>query len=154
MIWKNCQQLTFKTNTVQHFPLFSSLFNLPSFYLCFFTSLPSHFLTPPHLISLLSFFLLPNLFQFSTPAFPASVYGHKFKVSFSIHSKTETWSLENNVILTERGEGSLLVSVHLPGPLMSRISTLRNGRKGFPQKGQVVLRLESSAVHPAMISSS
>lgn len=37
---------------------------------------------------------------------------------------------------------------------MSLISTLRNGRKGFPQKGQVVFRLESSAVQPAMISSS
>lgn len=44
--------------------------------------------------------------------------------------------------------------VYLPGPLMSLISTLRNGRKGFPQKGQVVFRLESSAVQPAMISSS
>lgn len=43
---------------------------------------------------------------------------------------------------------------YLPGPLMSLISTLRKGRKGFPQKGQVVLRLESSAVQPAMISSS
>ncbi len=37
---------------------------------------------------------------------------------------------------------------------MSLISTLRKGRKGFPQKGQVVFRLESSAVQPAMISSS
>lgn len=42
----------------------------------------------------------------------------------------------------------------LPGPRMSLISTLRNGRNGFPQKGQVVFRLESSAVQPAMISSS
>lgn len=46
------------------------------------------------------------------------------------------------------------IIVYLPGPLMSLISTLRNGRKGFPQKGQVVFRLESSAVQPAMISSS
>lgn len=45
-------------------------------------------------------------------------------------------------------------STYLPGPRMSRISTLRKGRKGFPQKGQAVLRLESSAVQPAMISSS
>ena len=36
----------------------------------------------------------------------------------------------------------------------SLISTSRSGRKGDPQKGQVLLRLESSAVHPAMISSS
>lgn len=44
--------------------------------------------------------------------------------------------------------------VYLLGPRMSLISTLRKGRKGFPQKGQVVFRLESSAVQPAMISSS
>ena len=46
------------------------------------------------------------------------------------------------------------VVFYLPGPRMSLISTLRKGRKGFPQKGQVVFRLESSAVQPAMISSS
>lgn len=43
---------------------------------------------------------------------------------------------------------------YLPGRRRSRISTFRKGRKRLPQKGQVVLRLESSAVQPAMISSS
>ena len=38
--------------------------------------------------------------------------------------------------------------------LRSLMCTLRNGTKGVPQKGQVLLRLESSAVQPAMISSS
>lgn len=33
-------------------------------------------------------------------------------------------------------------------------STCRRGRKAVRQKGQLVLRLESSAVQPAMISSS
>lgn len=34
------------------------------------------------------------------------------------------------------------------------MSTVRNGRKAVPQNGQVLLRLESFAVQPAMISSS
>lgn len=38
--------------------------------------------------------------------------------------------------------------------LRSLISTLRKGRKAVPQNGQVLLRLESFAVQPAMISSS
>lgn len=38
--------------------------------------------------------------------------------------------------------------------LKSLISTLRKGRKAVPQKGQVLLRFESFAVQPAMISSS
>ena len=38
--------------------------------------------------------------------------------------------------------------------LRSVISTLRQGTNGVPQKGQVLLRLESLAVQPAMISSS
>jgi len=48
----------------------------------------------------------------------------------------------------------MMHQVYLPGPLMSRISTFRKGRNGFPQNGHVVFRLESSAVQPAMISSS
>lgn len=43
---------------------------------------------------------------------------------------------------------------YLPGPRRSRISMFRKGKKNFPQKGHVVLRFESSAVQPAMISSS
>lgn len=38
--------------------------------------------------------------------------------------------------------------------LRSLISTFRKGRNAVPQNGQVLLRLESSAVQPAMISSS
>lgn len=49
---------------------------------------------------------------------------------------------------------NIFAKLYLPGPLRSLISTFRKGRKGFPQKGQVVFRLESSAVQPAMISSS
>lgn len=38
--------------------------------------------------------------------------------------------------------------------LRSLISTLRKGRKAVPQNGQVLLRFESFAVQPAIISSS
>lgn len=43
---------------------------------------------------------------------------------------------------------------HLGGSWKSWISMLRKGTKDRPQKGQVVLRLESSEVHPAITSSS
>lgn len=45
-------------------------------------------------------------------------------------------------------------SIYLLCGLRSLISTLRKGRKAVPQNGQVLLRLESLAVQPAMISSS
>ncbi len=45
-------------------------------------------------------------------------------------------------------------SIYLLCGLRSLISTLRKGRKAVPQNGQVLLRLESFAVQPAMISSS
>lgn len=41
-----------------------------------------------------------------------------------------------------------------PGRRRSLISMLKKGRNKLPQKGHVVLRFESSAVQPAMISSS
>lgn len=43
---------------------------------------------------------------------------------------------------------------YLPGRLKSLISIFRKGKKRLPQNGHVVLRFESSAVQPAMISSS
>lgn len=46
------------------------------------------------------------------------------------------------------------IITYLPGPRRSLISMFREGKNWFPQKGHVVLRLESSAVQPAMISSS
>lgn len=45
-------------------------------------------------------------------------------------------------------------SMYLLCGLRSLISTLRKGKKAVPQNGQVLLRLESFAVQPAMISSS
>lgn len=45
-------------------------------------------------------------------------------------------------------------SMYLLFGLRSLISTLRKGKKAVPQNGQVLLRLESFAIHPAMISSS
>lgn len=46
------------------------------------------------------------------------------------------------------------LTTDLLGGLRSLTSTLRKGRKAVPQKGHVLLRLESFAVQPAMISSS
>lgn len=43
---------------------------------------------------------------------------------------------------------------YLLSGLRSLISAVRKGRKAVPQNGQVLLRLESFAVQPAMISSS
>lgn len=43
---------------------------------------------------------------------------------------------------------------YLPGRRRSLISMLKKGRNKLPQKGHVVLRFESSAVQPAIISSS
>lgn len=43
---------------------------------------------------------------------------------------------------------------YLLSDLRSLISTFRKGRNAVPQNGHVLLRLESSAVQPAMISSS
>lgn len=48
----------------------------------------------------------------------------------------------------------MLCKFYLLCGLRSLISTLRKGKKAVPQKGQVLLRFESFAVHPAIISSS
>lgn len=48
----------------------------------------------------------------------------------------------------------LVVFSYLLSDLRSLISTFRKGRNAVPQNGHVLLRLESSAVQPAMISSS
>lgn len=45
-------------------------------------------------------------------------------------------------------------NIYLLSGLRSLISSVRKGRKAVPQNGQVLLRLESFAVQPAMISSS
>lgn len=57
-----------------------------------------------------------------------------------------------NMILKHEGKKS--INHYLPGRLKSLISIFRKGKKRLPQNGHVVLRFESSAVQPAMISSS
>ena len=58
------------------------------------------------------------------------------------------------MILKHKEKKNKNVNHYLPGRLKSLISIFRKGKKRLPQNGQVVLRFESSAVQPAMISSS
>lgn len=69
--------------------------------------------------------------------------------------------MQDCLVRLEKEDAKCIVSVdeldfkkYRPGLLKSLISTFRKGKKRLPQNGHVVLRFESSAVQPAMISSS
>lgn len=69
----------------------------------------------------------------------------------------DTWNITLPPGVMPLGGTYLLKSFYntnLAEPLKSLNSTLRRGKKLLLQNGQVVFKFESSAVHPAIISSS
>lgn len=76
-----------------------------------------------------------------------------------MENKSLTLSLQKLQKKNHKNEHSKLRKIqimryYLPGRRRSLISMLKKGRNKLPQKGHVVLRFESSAVQPAIISSS
>lgn len=73
----------------------------------------------------------------------------KFNIIFTKTTKKKNHKNEHSKLRKIR-----IMRYYLPGRRRSLISMLKKGRNKLPQKGHVVLRFESSAVQPAIISSS